>query len=143
MRIAALAVDLVDDDDRLEAELERLLRDEARLRHRPFVGVDEQQHRIDHAQHALDLAAEVVEAGRIDDVDARAVPRDRRVLGEDRDTALTLEWVGVERALLHDLAAAEGASLLEKPIDERRLAVIDVGYDCDIPDVTALHRNFS
>ena len=40
-------------------ELQRLQRDEARLRHRPFDRVDQQQHAVDHAQHALDLAAEV------------------------------------------------------------------------------------
>ena len=65
----ARAVDLVDDDDRREAELQRLQRHEPRLRHRAFDRVDEQQHAVDHAQHALDLAAEIGVAGRVDDVD--------------------------------------------------------------------------
>jgi hypothetical protein len=38
------SVDLVDDDDGLEAQRQRLLGDEARLRHRAFDGVDQQQH---------------------------------------------------------------------------------------------------
>ena len=42
------AVDLVDDDDRLEAERERLAGDELGLRHRPFGGVDQQDHAVDH-----------------------------------------------------------------------------------------------
>src|SRR6185312_8409295 len=103
--------------------------------------VDEQEHRIDHSQHALDLAAEVGVAGRVDDVDAHAVPRDRRVLGEDRDATLALERIRVERALLHDLTAAERAGLLEESVDERGLAVVDVGYDGDVSYVTALHGN--
>ena len=59
VRARLVAVDLVDDHDRPQAVLERLLRHEARLRHRAVDGVDQQQHRVDHRQHALDLAAEV------------------------------------------------------------------------------------
>ena len=68
------AVDLVDDDDRLEAERERLAGDELGLRHRPFGGVDQQDHAVDHGEDALDLGAEVGVAGRIDDVDVRGRP---------------------------------------------------------------------
>ena len=53
------AVDLVDDEDHRQPRLERLAQDEARLRQRPFAGVDEQQDAVDHPQAALDLAAEV------------------------------------------------------------------------------------
>ena len=70
------AVDLVDDDDRLEAERERLAGDELGLRHRPFGGVDEQDDAVDHRQDALDLGAEIGVAGRVDDVDVGAVPFD-------------------------------------------------------------------
>jgi hypothetical protein len=52
-------IDLVDDDDRRQAQLQRLERHEPRLRHRPFDGIDQQQHAVDHAQHALDFSAEV------------------------------------------------------------------------------------
>ena len=71
------AVDLVDDDDRSQAERERLAQDEPRLRHRPFDRVDQQQAAVGHVQHALDLAAEVGVAGRVDDVDLDAVVDDR------------------------------------------------------------------
>ena len=63
------AVDLVDDDDRLEAERERLAGDELGLRHRPFGGVDQQDDAVDHRQDALDLGAEIGVAGGVDDVD--------------------------------------------------------------------------
>ena len=52
---------------------------------------------------------------------------------------LALERVRVERALLHDLSAAEGAGLLEQPVDERGFSVVDVRHDCDVSYVTALH----
>ena len=55
-----------------QAALERLAQHEARLRHRPFGGVDQQQAAVGHLQHALDLAAEVGVAGRVDEVDLGA-----------------------------------------------------------------------
>ncbi len=61
-------VDLVDRHDDRQPAGHRLLQHVAGLRQRPFCGVDQEQHRIDHQQRALDFAAEVRVAGRIDDV---------------------------------------------------------------------------
>jgi hypothetical protein len=52
-------VDLVDDQQRRQPALERLAQHEARLRQRPFRGVDQQEHAVHHRQRPLDLAAEV------------------------------------------------------------------------------------
>src|SRR6185436_7361958 len=92
-----------------------------------------------HAEHALDLAAEVGVARRIDDVDPRALPRHGGALGEDRDAALALEVVRVHRALGDDLAGAERAGLLEQAVDERGLAVVDVRDDRDVADAGGGH----
>src|SRR5205085_8208829 len=69
LRTRIAAVDLVDDDDRQQSESERLAQHEARLRHRAFRGVDEQDDAVDHRQHALDFTAEIGVTGRVDDVD--------------------------------------------------------------------------
>ena len=69
---AAGPVDLVDDHDRAQTQRQRPLQHGARLRHRPFDGVDQQQAAIGHVEHALDLAAEIGVAGRVDDVDLDA-----------------------------------------------------------------------
>ena len=126
-------VDLVDDDDRAKAERERLAGDELGLRHRPFGGIDEQDHAIDHREDALDLGAEIGVAGRIDDVDmgggAVMLPFDRSAFGEDGDPALLFEIVRIHRPLLHALIVAEGTGLAEQLVDKSRLAVIDVGDD--------------
>ncbi len=62
-------VGLVDEQDDGELRLERLAQHEARLRKRALARVDEQHDAVDHAQAALDLAAEVGVARGVDDVD--------------------------------------------------------------------------
>ena len=130
-------VDLVDDEDHGQPRLQRLAQHEAGLRQRPFARVDEQQHAVDHRQAALDLAAEVGVAGRVDDVDLRLAVVEGRVLGEDRDPLLALEVGRVQHALAHVLVRAEGAGLPEHRVDERRLAVVDVGDDRDVTEIRA------
>ena len=81
-------------------------------------------------------------ARRVDDVDLRLAVADGRVLGEDRDALLALEVHRVHHALGDVLVRAERAGLPQHRVDERRLAVVDVRHDGDVPDVVALgHRS--
>ena len=137
LRVGVLAVDLVDDHDDAQADLERLAQHEAGLRHRALGGVDEQQAPVGHVQHPLDLAAEVGVAGRVDDVDGHVGVADRRVLGEDGDALLALEVVRVHDQRAHLLVVAEGVALLQQGVDQRGLAVVDVGDDRHVSDVMA------
>ena len=95
--------------------------------------------RVDHRQHALDFAAEVGVARRVDDVDAVVAPADRGVLRQDRDAALALQRVRVHDAVGHDLARIERAGLLQELVDERGLAMIDVGDDGDVAELGRGH----
>ena len=140
VRACARAIDFVDDDDRLQPLRQRLARDEARLRHRAIDRIDEQQHAVHHRQHALDFAAEIGVAGGVDDVDVRAFVRDRAVLGEDGDAALALEVVRVHHALDQVLVRGERAGLAQQLVDQRGLAVVDVGDDGDVADGTTRTR---
>ena len=90
-------------------------------------------------EHALDLAAEVGVAGRVDDVDLHVLVADRDVLREDRDAALALLVVGVEHALGDLLVLAEHVGGLQQPVDQRGLAVVDVGDDGDVAYVVDAH----
>jgi hypothetical protein len=47
----------------------RLFKHEPGLRHRALGGVNQQEDAVRHRQHALDFAAEVGVAGRVDQVD--------------------------------------------------------------------------
>src|SRR3984957_12073866 len=129
------AVDLVDGDDRLEAQLERLADHEFGLWHRTFGGVDQNDDAIDHRQDTLDLTAEIGVARRVDDVDLGVFPMHRGALGENGDAALALQIVGVHGALDLSLVVAIGAGLLQQFVDERGLAVVDVGDDSDVAKV--------
>src|SRR4051812_25445839 len=71
-------------------------------------------------------------ARRIDDIDVRAVPFDRRALGEDGDPTLLLKVVGIHRPFLDPLVVSEGSRLPEELVDEGRFAVIDVRDDRDV-----------
>ncbi len=129
------AIDLVDRDDDRQVVRHGLLENVARLRQRALRRVHEQQHRVDHVQAALDLTAEVGMAGRVDDVQAYAVVVDRGLLGEDRDPLLPLQVIRVHDPIDDDLVGPEGTGLAQHRVDERGLAVIDVGDDGDIADV--------
>ena len=126
------AVDLVDDDDHAVAKLQRAAEYEARLRHGAFGGVHEQDDAVDHFEHTLDLAAEVGVARRVDDVDLDALVGDGGILCENGDAALAFEIAGVHHALDNLLIFAVYARLLEHFVHKRRLAVVNVGNDCDI-----------
>ena len=133
-RTRARTVDLVHHHDGLEAQAQGLAGDEARLRHRAFDRVHQQQHAVDHRQHALDFAAEVSMARGVDDVDAEAAVLDGAVLRQDRDATFLFNGVGVHDPLAHLFVGGEGSGLLEQAIDEGRLAVVNVGDNGDVAD---------
>ena len=54
------------------------------------------------------------------------------VLGENRDAALALELVAVHGPLGDAFVGPERAALMEQRVDQRGLAVIDVGDDGDV-----------
>ena len=72
------AIDLVDHDDRLQPDLERLGQHKFGLRHRPLGGIDEKHGAVDHIENAFDLAAEIGMARSVDDVDARRLAIEAR-----------------------------------------------------------------
>ena len=131
----ARAVDLVDHDNRPEAHRERLLGDEPGLRHRAVDRIDQQQHRIDHGQHAFDLAAEICVARGVNDIDAIVLPGDRGVFRQNRDSTLALLVVGIHHPLGQLLVRGEFAGLAQELVDQRGLAMIDVGDDGDVSEL--------
>ena len=137
--VGARTVDLVDDDHDLETGVDSVTQHKAGLGHGALKGVDQQQGAVGHAQHALDLAAKVGVARGVDDVDLDVLVLDRDVLGENRDAALALLVVRVQDAVLDLLVGTEGVRGTQEFVDHRRLAVVDVGDDGDVPQIVYAH----
>ena len=83
--------------------------------------------------NALDLAAEIGVAGRIDDVDFDAVIMDGSIFREDSDAALPLERIGVHNSLFDDLVFSKCSALPEHLVHERRFAVVYVRNNRHVP----------
>ena len=127
-------VDLVEHDDGGQVGGDRLRQHVPGLGQRALGRVDEQQHAVDHGQRPLDLAAEVGVAGRVDQVDLHALPVHRRRLGQDRDAPLPLLVVRVHDPVDQRLVGGERAGLAQDGVDERGLAVVDVGDERDVAE---------
>ena len=135
------AVDLVDHEHDRHVGVERLAQHEPGLGQRALARVDQQHDPVDHRQPALDLAAEVGVAGGVDDVDrhpalgrGRSDVVHRGVLREDRDALLALEVTGVHHPVDDGLGLVHGErpGLAQHGVDQRGLAVVDVGDDRDV-----------
>ena len=137
--VSARTVDLVDDNHDLEAGVDSVTQHETGLGHGALKGIDQQQGAVGHTQHALDLAAKVGVARGVDDVDLNVLVLDRDVLGENRNAALALLVVRIQDAVLDLLVGTEGVRGTQELVDHRRLAVVDVGDDGDVPQIVYAH----
>ena len=135
-------VDLVEAGDDLEVVLERQIAVGECLRLDALGGVDHEHDTLACGQRAAHLVAEVDVTGRVDQVVHVPVPVDADVLGLDRDAALALEIHRVEILRLH-VAGLDRPGDLEDAVGQRRLAMVDVGDDREIPDPVELHGNRS
>jgi len=133
-RVAAVAVDLVHDDDRGKTELQSLLRHKAGLGHRAFECVNHQDNAIDSAQNAFHLATEVSMPRGIDDVHAVSLVHHARVLGEDGNAAFAFEVVGVHHSVHDFFTFMEGSALFEELVHQGRFTVVNVGDDGNVSD---------
>jgi hypothetical protein len=132
-------VDLVDHQDDRQVRLERLAQHEAGLGQRA----------LGLASTSSSTPSTIVRPARprrrsrrgrgVDDVDLDVAvgpgESDRGVLGQDRDALLALEVHRVHDPLGDVLVGAERAGLPEHLVDERGLAVVDVGDDRDVAQV--------
>ncbi len=123
---------------------EGLAQHEAGLGQRAFGSVNEEHNAVDHGQAALHLATEVGVAGGVDDVDGdglalggRSVVGHGGVLGQDGDALFALQVTGVHHAVFEVVVLGKGVGLLEHGVDQGGLAVVNVGHDRDVAQVTA------
>jgi hypothetical protein len=124
------AVDLVDGDDRARPSFSALPSTNLVCGIGPSAASTSTR-AVDHRQDALDLAAEIGVAGRVDDVDARVLPLDevhlaRMVMPRSRSRSLE----SMARSATCWLSRKVPDCL--SSVDQRGLAVVDVGDDGDV-----------
>ncbi len=118
-----------------------------RLRLDALRGIHQQQGPFAGRQRPRHFVREVDMAGRVDQVQDVGLAVIGQVgepdrVGLDGDAALPLEVHRVEDLRLH-LARLHRAGQFEKPVGERRLAVVDVGDDREVADETLVHAEES
>src|SRR5258707_8191538 len=143
LRTGIRPVDLINDQNRLQVRLKGLAQYVTSLRQRAFARVHQQHDAVDHLERALHLAAKIGVAWRIDNIDFCAGIEHGRVLGKNWDSALAFQIVRVHDTLGDGLVVAEGAALAKHGVNQRGLAVVDVGNDGDVANTWVQMENSS
>jgi len=132
-------VDLVDEECGLDTLPQCLPEDGLGLWHRALDGVDNDQRAVDGTHRACHVATEVDVARRVDEVDevvgVIVLVGHRDVCRVDGDAAFLFVLLGVHRELFARGLVGDHARTGEQVVGQRRLPVVDVGGDGDIPDV--------
>ena len=130
-------VDLVQHRDDLQVAGQSQVQVGQRLRLDALRGVHQQDRPLARGQAAGDLIGEVHMARGVDEVEhvllVVAGPGQPDGLALDRDAALALDVHPVQVLRTH-LASLHHAGELKHPVGQRRLAVIDVRDDAEVPD---------
>ena len=141
VRRRIIAIDLIDNHDRLGTRFEGFAEHKPRLSLRTICGIDDQKNAVDHVHDAFDFAAKIGMPRRINDVDVVIVVFERSVLGLDGDTLFALQVHGVHDPFFRRLGliGAERPGLFQQTIHQRGLAMINMGDNCNVSDM--LHRS--
>src|SRR5215467_13865322 len=134
IRLCAAAIDLVDEDDRGDAQPPQCPEQYLRLRLNPFYGGDQQDSAVQNAEGALDFGEEVGMSGGIDEVDFQGAHAkgDNRGLDRDAPSLLKLQGVGLGSALIYPAGFADNVRFIQDSLGQARLSRVYVRDDTDI-----------
>ncbi len=129
--LCAHAIDLVDVQQRRDAQALQRAHEDARLRLHALDSGDHEDCAVEHVQGTLDLGDEVRVAGRIDEVDRDVVNDERHHGGLDRDPPLPLkrEEVGMGAARINAADLGDDAGGMEQALRQAGLTGVDMGDD--------------
>jgi hypothetical protein len=127
-------VHLVDEADARHVVLVGLAPDGFALCLDPFLGIEDRDGSVEHAQAALHLGGEIDVSGGVDQVDGVALPRagDRRRIDGDATLLFLLVEVGDGGAVVHLAHAMAGPGIEQDALGGGGLAGVDVRRDPDI-----------
>ena len=107
-----LLVDLVDQENRAQAAFQTLLEHEARLRHRSFAGIHQQDDGVDRLDDPFNLGGKIRVTRSIDDIDFVILVRHRTVLGVNCNAPFPFQIVAVHNAVNRFLVIPENVTLI-------------------------------
>jgi hypothetical protein len=132
-------VNLVEHGDDLMPSVESVIDIRQRLSLDPLARVDHQKRALACGQRPRHFVSEVNVTGRIHEVEDVRFPVlgfvfEAHRLRLDGDPALALYVHGIEHLLDH-VALRHRPGLLDEPVGERRLAMVDMGDDREVSDI--------
>ena len=141
--LGAGEIDLVEHRDDLEPRVQGEKQVGDRLGLDALRRIDHEDRSLARGQGARDLIGEVHMPGGVDQIQLvqLAVPgvvAHPHGVQLDGDAALALQVHRVQHLLAHK-ALIERPRKLDQPVRQRRLAVVDVGYDAEVADVVLAH----
>jgi hypothetical protein len=127
-------VDLVDEQDRRDAQALQRTHQHPGLRLHTLDGRDDQDGAVEHAEHPFHLGDEVRVAGRVDQVDRRVPDRERHDSRLDGDAApaLQLERVGLGAAGVDAADLVDDPRVVQEPLGQAGLTGVDMGQNSEI-----------
>ena len=102
------------------------MQDETCLRHAAFECIYEKQNAVSHIQYPFHLSTEVAMARSVDNIDLHTLIGHGYVLCEDGDASFPLNVIVVENQLAQVLRLTDQVSLVDHPVHEGGLAVVDM-----------------
>src|SRR5690606_3494462 len=112
------------------------------LRHGAFNRVHQQQHAVNHGQHAFDLTTEVGVTGGVDNVDVGAFVFNGTVLRQNGNTAFFLDIARVHDTFGDMFVVTERTCLSQQLIDQGGLPVVNVGNNGHIAQCASHNSSF-
>ena len=136
--VGAAAVDLVDEQQRRNAQALQRPQKHARLRLHTFDGGDHQHRAVEHVEHPLDFGDEIRMSRRVDQIDDDVVDDERHDRGLDGDAALPfeVESVGLCGAVVDAADRVDDVGFVEESLGEARLTRV---YMCQNSQIQRSH----
>jgi len=134
VRVRADPVDLVDEDQRGDAQPMERPHEDAGLRLDALHRGDDEDGAVEHAEGPFHLGDEVRVPGGVDEVDGDVVDGERHDGRPDGDAALPLErqGVGLRAAGIHTADLVDDTGDVEQPLGKGRLTGVDVRQDAQV-----------
>ena len=127
-----LLVDFVDEQNRVQSLLQRLVQHETGLRHRTFAGVYQKDNGIYGFHDTFYLGAEVRVSRGVHDVDFVILVHDGTVLGINGNSTFSFDGIAVHDAIHHLLVVSKYVRLRQKCVYQSRLSGINVSDNGNI-----------